>query len=63
MFFKSSDLTMMDWLKDYTAKYYDVVGMTWIMPDRPEYIWGPEVNKRRFDTPLRVAIMQRKSGI
>jgi len=63
MFFKSSDLTMMDWLKDYAAKYYDVVGMTWIMPDRTEYIWGPEANKRRFDTPLRVAIMKRKSGV
>jgi Dolichyl-phosphate-mannose-protein mannosyltransferase len=63
MFSKSSDLTMMDWLKDYTAKYYDVVGMTWIMPDRTEYVWGPEANKRRFDTPLRIAIMRRKSGI
>jgi hypothetical protein len=62
-FSKSSDLTMMDWLKNYEAKYYDVAGMTWIMPDRTEYVWGPEATTRRFDTNLRVAIMKRKPGV
>ena len=60
---KFSNLTIMDWIRDYSAKYYDLAGMTWIMPDRTEYIWGPEASTRKFDTALRVAIMKRKPGI
>jgi hypothetical protein len=62
-FSKSSNLTIMNWIRDYTVKYFDLVGMTWIMPDRTEYIWGPEALTRKFDTPLRVAILKRKTGI
>jgi hypothetical protein len=60
---KSSNLTVMDWIRDYSSKYYDLAGMTWIMPNRTEYIWGPEAATRKFDTNLRVAIMKRKLGI
>ena len=60
---KSSDLTMMDWIKNYASKYYDLVGITWIMPDRSECVWGPDTKTRRFDTDLRVVIMQRKPGV
>jgi hypothetical protein len=63
LFSKSSDLTMMDWIKNYASKYYDLIGITWIMPDRSEYVWGPEVKTKRFDTDLRVVIMQRKPGV
>jgi hypothetical protein len=60
---KSSNMTIMDWLKDYSAKNYELAGMTWILPDRTEYVWGPESLTRKFDTNLRVAIMRRKIGI
>jgi hypothetical protein len=60
---KSSNTTLRDWIRIYSAKYYDLAGMTWIMPDRTEYIWGPEALTRTFDTPLSVAIMKRKPGI
>jgi len=62
-FSKSSDLTIMDWLRNYSAKYYDLAGMTWILPDRTEYVWGREASTRNFDTQLRVAIMKRKPGV
>jgi hypothetical protein len=58
-----SNPTLKDWLGDYSRKYYDLAGMTWIMPDRTEYIWGPDAFKRKFDTTLYVAIMKRKPGI
>jgi hypothetical protein len=60
---KSSNLTIMDWVRGYSTKYYDLAGMTWILPDRTEYVWGPGALTRSFDTPLRVAIMKRKPGI
>jgi Dolichyl-phosphate-mannose-protein mannosyltransferase len=60
---ESSDPTLKNWLGDYSRKYYDLAGMTWIMPDRTEYLWGPEAFKRKFDTTLYVAIMKRKPGI
>jgi len=60
---KSSNHTLADWIRDYSGKYYDLAGMTWILPDRTEYVWGAEALTRRFDTSLRVAIMKRKPGI
>jgi hypothetical protein len=59
---KYSDPTLSLWLKDYSAKYYEGEGMVWILPDRTEYVWGPDALKSKFDTDLRVAIMKRKPG-
>jgi hypothetical protein len=59
---QDSNLTIMKWLRGYSPKYYDVAGMVWILPDRSEFVFGPEALTRRFDTPLRVAIMKRKPG-
>jgi 4-amino-4-deoxy-L-arabinose transferase-like glycosyltransferase len=63
IFRKSSNLAILDWVHDYAAKCYDVVGKTWIMPDRTEYVWGPDVATKHFDTDLYVIIMKRKPGI
>jgi hypothetical protein len=60
---KSSDLTMMAWVKDYVAKYYELTGITWIMPDQSQMIWGPGAKTQRFNTDLRIVIMQRKPGV
>jgi hypothetical protein len=60
---RSSDLSIMEWTRDYSGKYYDLAGMAWILPDRTEYVWGPDAFTRKFDTPLRVDILKRKPGI
>jgi hypothetical protein len=60
---KDSNLTIRDWMRAYSVKYYDLAGMTWIFRDRTEYVWGPEALTRNFDTPCRVAIMKRKPGV
>lgn len=58
-----SNQTIMEWIRAYSAKYYDWVGMVWMLPDRTEYVWGPEALTRNFDTPLRVAVLKRKPGV
>jgi hypothetical protein len=59
---KQSNLTIMNWVRAYSAKYYDLAGNVWIWPDRAEYVWGPEALTRTFNTPFRVAVMKRKPG-
>jgi hypothetical protein len=58
-----SNLAIMDWSKAYSTNYYNLAGMTWILPERTEYIWGPEASTRHFNSNLRVAIFQRKPGL
>jgi len=58
-----SNLTIMDWLKTYWGKYYDMAGKAWIMQDRTEYVWGKEAGTRKFNTNLSVAILRRKPGV
>jgi hypothetical protein len=60
---KGADLSILDWAVDYGAKYYNVAGKVWILPDRTEYVWGREASSRTFDTPTRVTILQRKPGV
>jgi hypothetical protein len=60
---KDSNLTIMEWTRAYSAKYYDLAGMAWIWSDRAKYVWGPEALTRNFDTPWRVAVMIRKPGV
>jgi hypothetical protein len=62
-FSKNSNLTITRWLKTFWDKYYDVAGMIWLLPDRTEYVWGPEASTRKFDTNLRVRILKRKPGV
>jgi hypothetical protein len=62
-FSKNSNLTITRWLKTFWEKNYDMAGMVWLLPDRTEYIWGPEASTRKFDTDLRVGILKRKPGI
>jgi hypothetical protein len=57
---KASDLTIMNWVRTYSAKNNDLAGNVWIWPDRAEYVWGPEALTRTFNTPFRVAVMKRK---
>ena len=59
-FTEESNRTLMDWLKEYSAQNYDWEGIAWLLPDRTEYVWGPEALTRKFDTPLRVAVLKRK---
>jgi hypothetical protein len=58
-----SNLAIMDWLRAYWGKYYDVAGMAWLLPDRTEYVWGQAAQTRTFDTSLRVTILKRKPGV
>jgi hypothetical protein len=58
-----SNMAITRWYKTYWDKYYDMAGMVWIFPDRTEYVWGPESSTRKFDTDLRVRILQRKPGL
>jgi 4-amino-4-deoxy-L-arabinose transferase-like glycosyltransferase len=60
---ESSNPAIRDWIRVYSRKYYDLAGMTWMLPDRTEYIWGPEARTKKFDTSLYVAVMKRKPGI
>lgn len=60
---EDSNLAIMQWVRAYSAKDYDLSGMVWIWPDRSEYVWGPEALTRTFGTPLRVAVMRRKPGV
>jgi hypothetical protein len=60
---EDSNPTLKTWLKDYSARYYDWVAMVGIMPEKSEFVFGPEVLTRKFDTPLRVAVLKRKPGI
>ncbi len=63
MLTKDSNLTIMNWIRPYSVKYYETVGAAWIWRDRTEYVWDREGLTRTFDTPWRVAIMRRKPGI
>jgi hypothetical protein len=58
-----SDPTLATWLKEYSTKNYDWAGIAWILPDRTEFIFGPDVLKRNFDTSLRVAVLKRKPAV
>ncbi len=60
---KDSNLTIMNWVRAYSAKNYELAGNVWIWPDRAEYVWGPEASTRTFNTPWRVAVMKRKPGV
>jgi hypothetical protein len=62
-FSENSDMSIAGWYKNYWDKYYDMAGMVWLLPDRTEYIWGPEAATRKFATDLRVRILQRKPGV
>ncbi|HEV7927923.1 MAG TPA: glycosyltransferase family 39 protein [Verrucomicrobiae bacterium] len=60
---KDSNLAITRWYKSFWDKYYDVSGMVWLLPDRTEYVWGPEAVTKTFDTDSRVRILQRKPGL
>ena len=60
---KESDRSIMDWAVAYAAKYYNVAGKVWFLPDRTEYVWGREASSRTFDTPTSVTILQRRPGV
>jgi hypothetical protein len=62
-FTENSNMAIASWYKSYWDKYYDMAGMVWLLPDRTEYVWGPESSTRKFDTDLRVRILKRKPGI
>jgi hypothetical protein len=58
-----SNLAIARWYKTFWDKYYDMAGMVWLLPDRTEYVWGPEAATKKFNTELRVRILKRKPGI
>jgi hypothetical protein len=60
---KESKLTIMNWIRAYIAKDYELTGSVGIWPDHAEYVWGPEALTRTFDTSLRVTVLKRKPGV
>jgi len=58
-----SEMTIVHWYKTYWDKYYEMAGMVWLLPDRTEYIWGPEASTREFQASFRIRILRRKPGV
>jgi hypothetical protein len=57
-----SDLSLENWAFSYAAKYYNVAGKVWMLPDHSEYLWGRDASTRKFDAPMNMTVLQRRPG-